>query len=509
MKLKPTQPVIDLKEPIRSTDFVSLESIKNDRKTIGLKSVDNSQHMPRVDQQGTLQKVMAEAAKQESQLTSSDWQWIREAHKQAVLLDELRRRAQRDLGLEEIRLSDEEHARVLADLQMNRRIAANLAAANELYRVRNEQVIRADREWREWIDKIDQKTVKNNRELLELFMALLGYKLGYIRQAWNQKHLTEVKRSLTEIALDRQAESQRLHLQNLSDLDKLKQESIRHKNDSALESLNNSRIEKSIDFRQWQEITQAKHAENIMVLLFRAMGYKPGFLPLPSKQLELDEKIEKMARMKVEIEQNRKAELEEFRTKLAELQSNALSVEHREKLLKKANHRDFETERQEHKTNKDRLAEYTKERAQSLLASMGYKLDFIPLPWKRLEIEAKKESIEKTPDKVAEVPSEPEPQVSQPLQQPPQKPKLFKPAFPSITPNAVDLKEQNDSLDRLALDKKKEQMENIEAVNLQMSQLQAASQLLQSSLPAPELNKSAPLKDVPATDVRQKIKAAK
>ncbi len=509
MKLKPTQPVIDLKEPIKSTDFASLESIKNDRKTIGLKSVDDKQHMPRVDQQGTLQKVMAEAAKQESQLTSSDWQWIREAHKQAVLLDELRRRAQRDLGLEQIRLSDDEHARILADLQMNKRIAANLASAKELYRARNEQVIRAEREWRDWIDKIDQKTIQNKRENLERFMRILGFKLHYIRQAWNQKHLTEITKSLTSITLDRQAESQRLHLQHMSDLDKSKQESIRHKNDLVLESLNNSRMETLIDFKQWQEITQAKHAHDIMVLLFRSMGFKPGFLPLPSKQFELDEKIEKIARMKVEIEQNRKGELEEFRTKLAELQSTALSVEHREKLLKKANHRDFETERQEQEASKDRLAEYTKERAQSLLASMGYKLDFIPMPWKRLEIEAKKESIETRSNKAMDIPVEPESQDPQPLQQPPQKTKLFKPAFPSIAPNSEDLKEQNDSLDRLALDKKREQMENIEAVNLQMSQLQAASQLLQLSLPAPELNKSAPLKDVPVTDVRQKIKAAK
>lgn len=503
MKLKPTQPVIDLKEPIRSTDFVSLESIKNDRKTIGLKSVDNSQHMPRVDQQGTLQKVMAEAAKQESQLTSSDWQWIREAHKQAVLLDELRRRAQRDLGLEEIRLSDEEHARVLADLQMNKRIAANLAAANELYRVRNEQVIRADREWREWIDKIDQKTVKNKRELLEHFMSMLGYKLGYIRQAWNQKHLTEIKRSLTEIALDRQAESQRLHLQHLSDLDKSKQESIRQKNDMALESLNNSRIETLIDFKQWQEITQAKHAHDIMVLLFRAMGFKPGFVPLPSKQLELDEKIEKIARMKVEIEQNRKAELEEFRTHLATLQSSALSLEHKERFLKKTK----QLEATNDSTNEAPHKPARNEKDQTMVAN-NKELDLSSHQTTLTKIKALTPGERTHSDSKTEPsqPSEPSPLA---VQRPPQKPKLFKPAFPSITPNAVDLKEQSDSLERLALDKKKEQMDNIEAVNLQMSQLQAASQLLQSSLATNELNKSGPVKDAPALDVRQKIKAAK
>jgi hypothetical protein len=114
---------------------------------------------------------------------------------------------------------------------------------------------------------------------------------------------------------------------------------------------------------------------------------------------------------------------------------------------------------------------------------------------------------EQTPSESTTNPSDPS---SPAIERPPQKPKLFKPAFPSIAPNAMDLKEQNDALDRLALDQKREQMKEVEAVNLQMSQLQAASQLLQSSLATTtELNKSGPVKDAPAIDVRQKIKAAK
>lgn len=499
MKLKPTQSVIDLKEPIRSTDFVSLQSIKNDRKTIGIKSVDDSQHMPRVDQQGTLQKVMAEAAKQESQLTSSDWQWIREAHKQAVLIDELRRRAQRELGLAEIRLSDEEHAGILADLQMNKRIAANLAAANELYRARNEQLIRADREWREWIDKIDQKTIQNKRELLELFMRWLGYKLRYIRQAWNQKHLTDIK-TLTEIALDRQAESQRLHLQHLSDLDKSRQESVRRKNDLAIESFNNSRVEKLFDFKQWQDITQAKHGHDIMLLLLSSMGFKPGFLPLPSKQLELDEKNEKIARIKLEIEHNRRVDLHQFRAELAALQSSALSLDHKETFLKKAKRLEPANDSADEATpeparNERQQPIFVKDKDRDLSSTQ------------RTSHETKTFTAgERAPSDSKAEPSEPS---SLATERPPQKPKLFKPAFPSIAPNAIDLKEQNDALDRLALDQKREQMKEVEAVNLQMSQLQAASQLLQSSLVTTELNKPAPAKDIPVTDIRHKTKAAK
>lgn len=448
MKLKPTQPIVDLKDPIPSTDFVSLESIKNHRKTIALKSVDDKQHMPRADQQGTVQKAMEEAATQKGQLTLGDWQWLRDTHQQAVLIDELKRRAQRELGLAEIRLTDEERARDLAALQEKKRIAANLASANELYRIRDEQIIRAEREWRDWIDKIDQKTIQNKRENLERFMRMLGFKLHYIRQAWNQKHLTEITKSLTSITLDRQAESQHLEMH----LNKAKQDMIRSSKELEKIAFDKTRIQKFMDLKEWRDVTLFNQRRDDLALMLRTMGLKLGYLPLPIKTLEIYEKNEKITRMKLES----KADQQETST----AQSGA-----------------------------------AEDKNLNLTSNPKTSFQTIALP------AGEQRATNTKPD-----PSEPS---SPALQRPPQKPKLFKPAFQSIAPNSEDLKEQNDSLDRLALDKKRTQLENIETVNLKMSQLQAASQLLQSSLVTSELNKSTPVKDAPVTDVRQRIKAAK
>jgi hypothetical protein len=181
------------------------------------------------------------------------------------------------------------------------------------------------------------------------------------------------------------------------------------------------------------------------------------------------------------------------------------------------------------------------------MAVMGYKLDFIPLPWKRLEMEIKKESIavllkgdeEKsdsgqiklndkqsdttaTSDLKSMAASEEKSTASARLQsrqdsvgeknneRPPQKAKLFKPAFSSIGINTADMKEQSDSLDRLAIDKKREQMESLEEINIKMSQMQAAAQLLTQTIsPASEPNRAEHTKEDPVANIRQKTKAAK
>jgi hypothetical protein len=343
---------------------------------------------------------------------------------------------------------------------------------------------------------------------------------------------------LTEIALNRQAENQRLHLQNMSDLEKMKQEMIRQTNNTTIDLLNEARISKLLHIREWRELTQAEHSQDIALLLLRAMGFKPGFLPLPSKQMELDEKVEKMARMRIEIEHNRKVDLEEFRVLLAELQSSALSLEHKDKHEKKITRRDSEREATENAEGKFLLAEASKERERAIMAVMGYKLDFIPLPWKRLEMEIKKESIavllkgdeEKsdsgqiklndkqsdttaTSDLKSMAASEEKSTASarlQSRQDSPQKAKLFKPAFSSIGINTADMKEQSDSLDRLAIDKKREQMESLEEINIKMSQMQAAAQLLTQTIsPASEPNRAEHIKEDPVANIRQKTKAAK
>jgi hypothetical protein len=117
MKIKATEPILDLKEPIKSTDFVSLEKIKNQQETVGLKAIDENKHMPRVDKEVSQQK-MDTVAKQDSPLTLSDWQWLKDVYKQALLLDEINRRAIRQERLKEIKLTDAEHRQTLSELKI-------------------------------------------------------------------------------------------------------------------------------------------------------------------------------------------------------------------------------------------------------------------------------------------------------------------------------------------------------------------------------------------------------
>jgi hypothetical protein len=486
MKLKPTQPVIDLKEPIRSTDFVSLESIKNDRKTIGLKSVDDSQRMPRADQQGTLQKVMAEAAKQESQLTSSDWQWLREVYRQAVLIDEMNRRGARRLEV--------------AQADITNITAMNLAATKEQRSARQEQITRAHLEWREWIDKIVRQSRAHKRDIFEIFVKSLVDKFHFLKILKHREDLGILNGSKTKLAIQHQAETQRLHAHDQSRFHKLKVDQIWVKNDFDINTLNEARITRLHDLRDLRKFTNDKIRQETLFHLMKSMGMRPDLSLLPINQRQADENNEKIARMKLEIEHNRRVDLHQFRAELAALQSSALSLDHKETFLKKVKRLESGTN-----SNDEAKPQPVGNEKEKTMAVKN-KVPDLSSTQRTVHDLKVMNAEEQTPSESTTNPSDPS---SPAIERPPQKPKLFKPAFPSIARNAVDLKEQNDSLDRMALDKKKEQMENIEAVNLQMSQLQAASQLLQSSLSITELNKSGPVKDVPALDVRQKIKAAK
>lgn len=386
MKVKGTEPILDLKDPIKSTDFVSLEKIKKQHETVGLKNIDANKEMPRVDQQGSLQKTMDEAATHDKPLTLSDWEWLKDVYKQAMLLDEINRRAVRQERLKEIKLTDAEHRQTLSELKIQQRISANIKAAKELQRVRKEQEIRADLEWQEWIDKIDRKTIANKRELLELFMRSLGYKLGFIREAWNQKHLNEIKKSLSKMTLEQQAEAQRLHIQDQQDLDKLKQDIAFIQKDMTLRTLNEAMVSKLFDSRAHKKLQKLEQSHVEQMLLLRSMGFKPGFLPLPAKQFELQEEVEKLERLRVEMEQKEKLNLQELREQLAALQSAALSTDGKQKILKKVATLETDKEIRAEAREERSTAKYVHEKARSLLAAIGYNLNNLPLPWKKLEI---------------------------------------------------------------------------------------------------------------------------
>ena len=201
MKIKSTPPVVDLKEPIKSTDFVALESLKNQRKTVGLKASNLGEDMPTTDQTLAVQKEMETAAKQNATLTLHDWEWLRKAYLQAIATDELKRQATRKEHIRNTHLKDELWAQTLTSMMIAERAANNAAHATELRRIDKDQAISAEQRWQEWLKKIDKKTITNQRELFEMFLHHIGFKLGFIPLASNQKHLTELKESLSVTAL--------------------------------------------------------------------------------------------------------------------------------------------------------------------------------------------------------------------------------------------------------------------------------------------------------------------
>lgn len=520
MKIKATEPARDLKEPLKSTDFVAIERVRDQQKTVGLKTINENQQMPRVDQEGSLQKVMEQAAKQDHDLTLDDWEWLKNAYKQAVLLDELNRRVMRQERLKEMKLTDLESARTLSEISIEKRQTATFVAAKEIQKIQREQMLRADRDWRDWINMIDRKSIKNKQELLESFMKALGYKVGFIRQAWNQKHLTELKKSLSKQSLEQQSEAQRLHFEQQRELAHIKQDLAFTEQATALRALNEAVITQIFEGRETKNQRRLEQSR-----------------PQESGALE---------RMRIEIEQKDQSNLKDFRSKLAELQSAALSAEGRQKALQKSTALEAEKEIASDLVNKSRAAKYLHEKARSLLAAAEYKLNFIPLPWKRAELEQEKSEItmiatEKSRSQNTEMTTLLEASEAkstfkqQQLTQtseaattqakhrkgdeprsglaseelPPLKPKTFKPNFSAISPKPLDVRDQEDQLAQLQTEKDRKQSEVAQELQLKIAQLQMAAQLAQTdainSVPKHTERNEQQLQ----IDVRQKIKAAK
>jgi hypothetical protein len=545
MKIKATEPILDLKEPIKSTDFVSLDKIKNQQETVGLKAIDENKHMPRVDKEVALQKIEA-ATKQDASLTLSDWQWLKDVYKQAVLLDEINRRAARQDKLASIKLTDTEHSKTLSEMTIDKRVAANIKAAKELQRIRNEQLIRADVEWREWINKLDHKTITNKQELLEGFMKALGYKLGFVRQAWNQRHLTEIKKSLSKLSIEQQAEAQRLHIQHEYDLRKMKQEIAYVKKDAALRQLSEALVARLFDVRVWKDYEEHEHARVESLLLLRAQGFKTSVQPLPSRLLELQKVVDNHERLRLNLEKKERENLIEFRNQLAELQSAALSNTGKQHLFKLIDSRQLDKNMRADNVAELKTTEYFYKQAKSLLAAVGYNLNRVPLPWKRLEIEEEKmESSELLNEKanqhkkdvdslfkeISASKTEQQMNLLHPTENPakktnhqkpdeplsalaskelsPLKPKPFKPNFPSMSPKPHDINEQDEQLARLQTEKEQQLLEATQEVQLKLAQMQVAAQIAQA-----EAFNVAPKPAVPGEqqlkiDIKQKVKAAK
>jgi hypothetical protein len=545
MKIKATEPILDLKEPIKSTDFVSLEKIKNQQETVGLKATDENKHMPRVDKEISLQKI-EEATKQDAPLTLNDWQWLKDVYKQAMLLDEINRRAARQDKLASIKLTDTEHSKTLSEMTIDKRVAANIAAAKELQKIRKEQLIRADVEWREWIDKLDRKTITNKQELLEGFMKALGYKLGFIRHAWNQRHLTEIKKSLSKISIEQQAEAQRFHIQNQQDLLQLQQETAFVQKDAVLRQLSEALVARLFDARVWKDYEEHEHARDEALLLLRAQGFKTNVQPLPSRLFELQKVVDNHERLRLNLEKKERENLIEFRHQLAELQSAVLSNTGKQQLFKIIDSRQLDKNMRADNVAELKTTEYFYKKAKSLLAAVGYNLNRVPLPWKRLEIEEDKmESSELLNEKanqhkkdvdslfkeISASKTDQQMNLLHPTENPAKKtnhqkpdeplsalaskelsslkPKPFKPNFPSISPKPHDINEQEEQLARLQTEKEQKLLESAQEVQLKLAQMQVAAQIAQA-----EAFNAAPKPATPGEqhlkiDIKQKVKTAK
>jgi hypothetical protein len=463
-----------------------------------------------------------------------------------VLLDEINRRAARQERLRENKLTDARHLQNLAELKIQERISANIKAAKELQHIRKEQEIRADLEWQMWIAKIDRKVITNQREMLALFMKSLLYKLGFIRHAWNQKHLNEIKKSLSKMAHEQQTEAQRLHIQDQMDSDKLHQEMAFIQTDMILRSLNEAMVAELVDTHALKKIQKLEQSHIEKMLLMRSMGSKLSFLELPAKQLELQEDAEKLARLRVEMEQKEKLILKEFREQIATLQSAVLASDGNQKSLKKVANPETNKEIREGEIEERRASKYFREKARSLLAAIGYGPNNLPLPGKKLEVlteklekddissqktsldkkdfeslfvekstkETEKELGIKTATEHSGVKNQ-QPSSSETLsglaskELPPLKPKAFKPNFPAISPKPMDINDQEDALARMKAEKEQQQTEGAQDIQLKLAQMQIAAQTAQAAAfnatPKPSEAHDQRLN----IDIKQKIKAAR
>jgi hypothetical protein len=501
--------------------------------------------MPRVDKEISLQKI-EEATKQDAPLTLNDWQWLKDVYKQAMLLDEINRRAARQDKLASIKLTDTEHSKTLSEMTIDKRVAANIAAAKELQKIRKEQLIRADVEWREWIDKLDRKTITNKQELLEGFMKALGYKLGFIRHAWNQRHLTEIKKSLSKISIEQQAEAQRFHIQNQQDLLQLQQETAFVQKDAVLRQLSEALVARLFDARVWKDYEEHEHARDEALLLLRAQGFKTNVQPLPSRLFELQKVVDNHERLRLNLEKKERENLIEFRHQLAELQSAVLSNTGKQQLFKIIDSRQLDKNMRADNVAELKTTEYFYKKAKSLLAAVGYNLNRVPLPWKRLEIEEDKmESSELLNEKanqhkkdvdslfkeISASKTDQQMNLLHPTENPAKKtnhqkpdeplsalaskelsslkPKPFKPNFPSISPKPHDINEQEEQLARLQTEKEQKLLESAQEVQLKLAQMQVAAQIAQA-----EAFNAAPKPATPGEqhlkiDIKQKVKTAK
>lgn len=364
MKIKSLQPAVDLKEPVKSTDFVALESLKNQRQKVGLKASNLGETMPTMDQKLAVQKEMEMAAKQNATLTLHDWEWLRKAYLQAITIDELRRQATRKEHIKNIRQKDELWAQTLTNMKIIENAAKDAADALELRRIEKDKAISAEQRWQEWIKKIDRKTIANNRELFEMFLHHIGFKMGFIPLPTNQKHLTELRESLSLTALKEQKRAQAAQLYVERQIESMQLTTRTIENLTLIKRMIEREYARSQDEKIRQQIAlELSQEENLEMFLHR-LGFKKGFIRLASNQNHLT-KVEPSL-SKTFLLEERKIKSEEYKTNLvADLAEN-------EKVRKFI-------EDDINKLSKKQADEHEQYLLRLLLKSWGFKLGFVRL----------------------------------------------------------------------------------------------------------------------------------
>lgn len=378
MKIKSVQPAVDLKEPVKSTDFAALESLKNQRKTVGLKASNLGETMPTTDQKLAVQKDMEMAAKQNATLTLHDWEWLRRAYLQAITIDELNRQATRKDHIRKTHLKDELWAQTLTNLKLIEQAAKDAADASELRRIEKDQAISAEQRWQEWIKKIDRKTIANNRELFEMFLHHIGFKLGFIPLASNQKHLTELKESLSLTALKEQkrAQATQLHLERQIESMQLTARTI--ENLTLIKRMIEREYSRSQEEKIRQQISlELAQEENLEMFLHR-LGFKKGYIRLASNQDHLT---------KIEPSLSKTFLLEERKIKSEEYKQNLVMDLAENEKVRKFVQDDI------NKLSRKQAEEHEQYLLRLLLKSWGFKLGFVRLAENQKHITEMKTSL--------------------------------------------------------------------------------------------------------------------
>jgi hypothetical protein len=491
MKLKASEPIFDLKDPIKPTEFASLEKIKNQKNAVEISHAQQNGHMPRLDQQVATQKQQERASEQFNPLSLHDWQWLKNAYQQAVLVDELKRRAGRENKLEHVRLADDRHAQALTSLRIEEQKLKIISAAKETERVLAEKSEMQDRLWRDWIDKLDFLSLKNKKELWALFLKKCGFKLGFLPQPWNQKHMTEVKDSLSSIILDKRQKTHIEHALFQTKLNHLNIDRDRLLADVFFARQSELNIAQTIRLNELRQARQLNAKDISHKTIEQLSEHRPGYLHLPEKIAEIMATRYEQSLYRFEKEAQRMENIRDLRLfskkstkKFLEMPSPLQAEIKQENQIasKQAGPPDLQ--------GSDKLPEMKHGYEQPHLASL----------------DVHKKSTSQGTTNLGLAPEGIEAKMGPDKEQPAANSKPFKPAFSTIISKQPEEHEPSKVLDLLRIEGEQKKRLGLELFEQKLAQLQAASYFVQQETSATAARLQAQKEIMPTAEHPFKVK---